>query len=170
MTDDENTFLGRFRGLAEIGTANIAGAIILSIFWLFLASLLGTEGYGEISYLIAVANIASVIAFIGAGNTLIVFIAKRVQIVSAIFAITIVTAIITSIGAFLVIQNISIREHRFGFEPEITIKLSRIPNIRIFEIGISYSGRTYKEGKKINWRDGISALYCILRYGAFRLN
>ncbi len=64
-----------------------------------------------------------------------------------------------------VIQNIEIEEDRFGFEPEITAKLARA-KVRIFEVGISYSGRTYAEGKKISWRDGLRALYCIIRYSA----
>lgn len=64
-----------------------------------------------------------------------------------------------------VIQNITIEEDRFGFEPEITAKLARA-KVRIFEVGISYSGRTYAEGKKINWKDGFRALYCIVRYSA----
>jgi len=68
-----------------------------------------------------------------------------------------------------IIQGITINENRFGFEPEITLKISRISNIRIYEVGISYSGRTYAEGKKISWRDGIRALYCILKYGVFRI-
>lgn len=62
-----------------------------------------------------------------------------------------------------VIQSITIEEDRFGFEPEITAKLARL-NVRIYEVGISYHGRTYSEGKKVNWRDGIRALYCILKY------
>jgi len=69
-----------------------------------------------------------------------------------------------------IIQNITLRENRFGFEPEITIKISKIPDIRIYEVGIAYSGRTYKEGKKINWKDGVSALYCIFKYGVLRMN
>jgi len=69
-----------------------------------------------------------------------------------------------------IIKNIKIRENRFGFEPEITLKLSRIPGIKIYEIGISYYGRTYSEGKKIGWRDGLRAVYCILKYGLFRIN
>ena len=69
-----------------------------------------------------------------------------------------------------IIQNIDIRENRFGFEPEVTIKISKISKIRIYEVGISYYGRTYAEGKKINWKDGIRAIYCILKYGAFRIN
>lgn len=62
------------------------------------------------------------------------------------------------------IQAIPLKENRFGFEPEITAKIARIPGIRIYEVGISYYGRTYAEGKKINWKDGFRALYCILRY------
>jgi len=66
-----------------------------------------------------------------------------------------------------IIQAIQLKEQRFGFEPEITAKLARIPEIRIYEVGISYYGRTYKEGKKINWRDGIRAIFCILKYNLF---
>jgi len=64
-----------------------------------------------------------------------------------------------------VIKGIPLQENRFGFEPEVTQKLSRINGIRIYEVGISYYGRTYEEGKKINWKDGFRALYCILKYG-----
>jgi glycosyltransferase involved in cell wall biosynthesis len=67
-----------------------------------------------------------------------------------------------------IIQGIKLRENRFGFEPEVTAKISRIPNIKIYEVGISYNGRTYAEGKKINWKDGFRAIYCILKYGAFK--
>lgn len=63
-----------------------------------------------------------------------------------------------------VIQSVQLKERRFGFEPEVTAKVSRIPNIRIYEVGISYYGRTYAEGKKINWKDGFRAIYCILKY------
>jgi glycosyltransferase involved in cell wall biosynthesis len=65
------------------------------------------------------------------------------------------------------IQSIILKENRFGFEPEITSKIARIPNIRIYEIGISYYGRTYEEGKKIKWKDGFRAIYCILKYNLF---
>ena len=68
-----------------------------------------------------------------------------------------------------IIQAIKLNENRFGFEPEITAKISRIPNIRIYEVGISYYGRTYEEGKKIGWKDGFRAIYCILKYGLLRL-
>jgi glycosyltransferase involved in cell wall biosynthesis len=66
-----------------------------------------------------------------------------------------------------IIQRIDLRENRFGFEPEVTAKIARIPDIRIYEIGISYYGRTYAEGKKIGWRDGFRAIYCILKYNIF---
>ena len=68
------------------------------------------------------------------------------------------------------IQNIHLSENRFGFEPEITAKISRIPKIRIYEVGISYYGRTYEEGKKIGWKDGFRALFCILKYGLLKIN
>lgn len=63
-----------------------------------------------------------------------------------------------------VIKGIKLKEKRFGFEPEVTAKISRIPNLRIYEMGISYYGRTYDEGKKINWKDGLRAFYCIFKY------
>jgi len=66
-----------------------------------------------------------------------------------------------------IIQSIYLTENRFGFEPEITAKLSRIKGIRIYEVGISYYGRTYEEGKKIGWKDGFRAIYCIVKYGLF---
>jgi glycosyltransferase involved in cell wall biosynthesis len=69
-----------------------------------------------------------------------------------------------------ILRRISLQEKRFGFEPEITAKIARLAkkeNIRIFEVGISYSGRTYEEGKKIGWKDGFSAIRCILRYNLF---
>ena len=66
-----------------------------------------------------------------------------------------------------VISSIVIKEKRFGIEPEITAKISKIPGIRIYEVGISYYGRTYKEGKKIGWKDGFRAIYCIIRYNLF---
>ncbi len=67
-----------------------------------------------------------------------------------------------------IIKSIDLKENRFGFEPEVTAKVARIPGIRIYEVGISYYGRTYAEGKKINWKDGFRALYCILKYGFLR--
>ncbi|MFC0518296.1 glycosyltransferase family 2 protein [Mucilaginibacter angelicae] len=67
-----------------------------------------------------------------------------------------------------VIQSIQLTEKRFGFEPEVTQKIARVPRIRIYEVGISYYGRTYEEGKKIGWKDGVRAIYCILKYGLFK--
>ncbi|MGA9364082.1 MAG: glycosyltransferase family 2 protein [Bacteroidota bacterium] len=66
-----------------------------------------------------------------------------------------------------VLRRINLRQNRFGFEPEITAKVARL-HCRIYEVGISYYGRTYEEGKKINWRDGLVALFCIFRYGLFK--
>ncbi len=65
------------------------------------------------------------------------------------------------------VKQIKLREKRFGFEPEVTAKISRIPGIRIYEVGISYYGRTYAEGKKISWVDGFRAIYCIFKYNLF---
>ena len=64
-------------------------------------------------------------------------------------------------------QSINLKEQRFGFEPEFTAKISRVKDIRIYEVGISYYGRTYEEGKHIGWRDGFRAIYCILKYNIF---
>jgi len=69
-----------------------------------------------------------------------------------------------------IIKGIDFEENRFGFEPEVTAKISRIPNIRIYEVGISYYGRTYEEGKKINWKDGFRAIYCIMKYGVSKVS
>lgn len=68
------------------------------------------------------------------------------------------------------VKSVNLKEQRFGFEPEVTAKISRIPDVRIYEVGISYYGRTYEEGKKINWKDGISAIYCILKYNLWSRN
>jgi glycosyltransferase involved in cell wall biosynthesis len=67
-----------------------------------------------------------------------------------------------------IIKGLDLKENRFGFEPEVTAKISRIPDIKIYEVGISYYGRTYAEGKKINWKDGFRAIFCILKYGMFK--
>ncbi|MBK8450632.1 MAG: glycosyltransferase family 2 protein [Saprospiraceae bacterium] len=67
-----------------------------------------------------------------------------------------------------ILKNLDLQEKRFGFEPEVTSKIARIPGIRIYEVGISYYGRTYLEGKKISWKDGFRAIYCILKFNLFR--
>lgn len=66
-----------------------------------------------------------------------------------------------------VVQSLKLKEKRFGFEPEVTAKVARVSNIRIYEVGISYYGRTFEEGKKIGWKDGFRAIYCILKYNIF---
>jgi hypothetical protein len=66
-----------------------------------------------------------------------------------------------------IIKGLNLKENRFGFEPEVTAKIARIPKVRIYEVGISYYGRTYEEGKKISWKDGFRALYCIAKYNIF---
>jgi glycosyltransferase involved in cell wall biosynthesis len=66
-----------------------------------------------------------------------------------------------------IIKKVELKENRFGFEPEVTAKIARIEGVRIYEVGISYYGRTYKEGKKIGWRDGFRALWCIFKYNVF---
>mgnify|MGYP000618502264 CR=1 FL=1 len=64
-----------------------------------------------------------------------------------------------------IIQQIFLQEKRFGFEPEVTLKIAKLKDIRIYEVGISYYGRTYREGKKINWKDGVRTIWCIIKYG-----
>jgi len=67
------------------------------------------------------------------------------------------------------VKSVNLKENRFGFEPEVTAKVSRIPGVRIYEVGISYYGRTYEEGKKISWKDGFRAIYCIFKYNLWSL-
>ncbi len=68
-----------------------------------------------------------------------------------------------------ILKSIQLKEKRFGFEPEVTQKIARIKRIRIYEVGISYYGRTYEEGKKISWKDGFRAIWCIFKYGLFKI-
>ena len=67
-----------------------------------------------------------------------------------------------------IIKGIKLKENRFGFEPEVTAKVAKIKNVRVYEVGISYYGRTYAEGKKIGWKDGFRAMYCIMKYNLFK--
>ncbi len=67
-----------------------------------------------------------------------------------------------------VIKQINVEENRFGFEPEITAKIARMKDVKIYEVGISYDGRTYAEGKKIGWRDGVRAIWCVLKYNLWK--
>ena len=66
-----------------------------------------------------------------------------------------------------ILKGLQLQERRFGFEPEVTAKMSRVPGVRIYEVGISYYGRSYAEGKKIGWKDGFRAIYCILKYNTW---
>lgn len=66
-----------------------------------------------------------------------------------------------------IVKKVPLKENRFGFEPEVTAKVSRVAGVRIYEVGISYYGRTYAEGKKINWKDGFRAIYCIIKYNTW---
>ena len=95
---------------------------------------------------------------------------KFLTLVSNMFSNLNLTDMETCYKAFRkdVIADIKIEENRFGFEPEITAKIARIKGIRIYETGITYSGRTYEEGKKIGWRDGVAALWCIVKYNLRR--
>lgn len=65
------------------------------------------------------------------------------------------------------LKSLLLKENRFGFEPEVTAKMARIPGVRIYEVGVSYYGRTYEEGKKIDWKDGFRAIWCVLKYNIF---
>lgn len=94
------------------------------------------------------------------GNNLLTFLSNMMNNLNLTDMETCYKLIDTRIAKGLVLN-----EKRFGFEPEVTAKLARIPGIRIYETGISYYGRTYEEGKKINWKDGFRAIYCIFRYG-----
>jgi glycosyltransferase involved in cell wall biosynthesis len=69
-----------------------------------------------------------------------------------------------------ILKGFVLKEKRFGFEPEVTLKLARLRKVRIYEVGISYYGRTFKDGKKIGWKDGFRAIYCIIKYGLFKAN
>ena len=66
-----------------------------------------------------------------------------------------------------IVKSLDLKEQRFGFEPEVTAKMSRCPKVRVYEVGISYYGRTYEEGKKISWKDGFRAIWCILKYNTW---
>jgi glycosyltransferase involved in cell wall biosynthesis len=67
-----------------------------------------------------------------------------------------------------ILKSLPLKEQRFGFEPEVTARIARVPKIKIYEVGISYYGRTFQDGKKIGWKDGLRALYCILKYNLFK--
>ena len=108
-------FIIKSKDLASVGSANLIGNSITAVFWLYLASLLGTEGYGEVSYFIAIATIGGVISLFGAGNTLMVYVAKGVRIQPAIFSISLVASIITSIILFFLFFDAGISIFVIGY-------------------------------------------------------
>lgn len=107
--------VARLKDLVSLAFANIASAAISGLFLIYLASLLGTEGYGEFSYLIAIANVSSVISFFGAGNTLVVYAAKKVDIQAPIFFISIISSIITSVVLFFIFYNVGVSLFVIGY-------------------------------------------------------
>jgi len=106
--DKIKSVVTRFKDLTTIGFANVVSSAISGIFWFYIAALLGTEHYGEVSYFIAICNIASIISFLGAGNTIIVYTAKGEKIQSPIFFITIISGLITSIVLFFIFYNLGV--------------------------------------------------------------
>ncbi len=114
MTDIKK-IIKKFKGLSTIGISYIIAQVIYGIFWFSMAPILGKEAFGEISYFIAIANIASTIAFIGAGNTILVFTPKKIHLEAGIFSITLISGIITSIVLFIFLRNIEISLFVIGF-------------------------------------------------------
>ena len=113
--DKIKSIVKRFRDLTTIGFANVVSSAISGIFWFYIAALLGTEHYGEVSYFIAIASIASTISFLGAGNTIIVYTAKGEKIQSPIFFITIISGLITSIVLFFIFYNLGVSLYVLGY-------------------------------------------------------
>ena len=112
--DKIKSVVTRFKDLTTIGFANVVSSAISGIFWFYIAALLGTEHYGEVSYFIAICNIASIISFLGAGNTIIVYTAKGEKIQSPIFFITIISGLITSIVLFFIFYNLGVSLYVLG--------------------------------------------------------
>src|SRR5207249_961518 len=103
-----NEIVTKFKGLTTIGFANIVASIISGLFWLYIARLLGTTHYGEISYLIAASGIATVIAFLGSGNILLVYTAKGIRIQPAVYTIALAASIIAAMILFFIFQDIGV--------------------------------------------------------------
>ena len=112
--DKIKSVVTRLKDLTTIGFANVVSSAISGIFWFYIAALLGTEHYGEVSYFIAICNIASIISFLGAGNTIIVYTAKGEKIQSSIFFITIISGLITSIVLFFIFYNLGVSLYVLG--------------------------------------------------------
>ena len=108
-------FLSKIKDLTHVGIANVVGTGILSIFWMFLASVLEPDGYGKVSYLLAIANIASVAAFLGAGQTIIVYIAKGLKLHHTIYILSLITGVISATLVFLVQASIEVSIYVIGY-------------------------------------------------------
>ncbi len=118
MTNSWNrfkSFVKRFEDLSAIGAANIGATAISAVFWIYLASIIETEAYGEISYLIAIAGIGSIIAYVGGGTTIVVYTAKKIPIEPPIFIISILSSFIVASALFLIFYNISVSLFVIGF-------------------------------------------------------
>jgi len=113
--DKIKSYFNKIQDLSYLGASNILGAAILSGFWLFLASLLGPENYGEVSYLIAIANTVSVIASLGAGHTITVYVAKGIKIENTIFTITLISGFITAIISYLILEKVEVSLYVIGY-------------------------------------------------------
>ena len=109
------SLFSKFTGLTSLGFGNIVSAGISAIFWFYLASLLTADDYGQVSYFIAIASIASTISFLGAGNTIIVYTAKGEKIQSPIFFISIVSSIFTLIAVFIIFSQIGLSLYILSF-------------------------------------------------------
>ena len=107
--------LMKLKGLAVLGSANVIVTIISGIFWFYVAALIGVENYGQISYFISIAAIASVIASLGMSNTLIVFTAKDLKIQSTSYFIALISGLVTSITVFFIFYNFSVSVYILGY-------------------------------------------------------
>lgn len=118
MADSDNkikNFITRFQDLTTFGVGTLVGTVIAGFFWLYLASLLSTEAYGEISYFIAIAGVASIVSFIGAGNMLVVYTAKGIKLQSTIYFISIIISIISSVIVYFMIHESGVSIYVIGY-------------------------------------------------------
>ena len=118
MFDDWNRIkdtVYRLKDLTTIGIANITSSAISAIFWLYMASLLGTEDYGQISYLLAIGGIVSVVSLLGAGNTLIIYTAKEIRLQATIFFIALISSAVAAIILFFFLYNTVVSLFVFGY-------------------------------------------------------
>jgi O-antigen/teichoic acid export membrane protein len=113
--NEMKSYFNKFQDLGILGVGNIVGAVILSSFWIFLASLLGPEDYGKVSYLIAIANIVSIIAFLGAGQTITVYVAKGIKIQKTVYSITLISGLVTAVIIYLILDQIEVSLYVIGY-------------------------------------------------------